>query len=125
VQFHLGILFIEEIKVKPTKTKAKVSADCSTHDHPDHSKEIRRLNRAIGQLEGVRRMVEERRYCHDILIQTKAVTSAIRAIESNVLERHIRHCVATAVSSTNTKEKNQKIEELVDLFVGRIKKQPT
>ena len=52
--------------------------------HPDHSSEIKRLKRIQGQLEGIERMIMERRYCIEILNQTKAVTSAIHSLESSL-----------------------------------------
>ncbi|MDR2098455.1 MAG: metal-sensitive transcriptional regulator, partial [Rickettsiales bacterium] len=57
--------------------------------YPSHEKELPRLNRAIGQMEGIRRMIEARRYCPEILIQFRAVKSAIRAIENNILKTHL------------------------------------
>lgn len=93
---------------------------CKGHDkkseHPDHSKEISRLNRAVGQLEGVRKMIEERRYCPDILTQLRAVHSAVRSLEANILETHLGSCVNDAMNSGSAKEKDKKISELVELF---------
>ena len=109
-------------RVKSRTSKVKPSVRGSAPVHPDHGKELKRLNRIIGQLEGVRRMVEDRRYCHDILMQTRAATSAIKAFETQVLECHLRHCVTTAVLSKRPAERDEKIKELVDLFAGRIGK---
>lgn len=89
------------------------------HMHPDHSIHVKRLNRMIGQLEGVKRMIEERRYCPDILTQTRAAASALKAIELAILETHLRHCVAEAMLSTNVREATSKVEELVKV-VGRF-----
>ena len=60
-------------------------ADCNQHKHPDYKHEIPKLNRAIGQLEGVKKMINEHRYCPDILTQLKAARCAIKAIEKNIL----------------------------------------
>lgn len=92
--------------------KSAVSA-CEEGEHPDHSKELHRVNRIIGQIEGVKRMIEERRYCPDILTQTRAVNSAIRSLESKLLERHLEHCVRSAFNGLDGEEK---ITELVELF---------
>ncbi len=88
------------------------------HHHPDHSEETARINRAIGQLEGVKRMIEERRYCPDILVQTRAITSAVMAIESRILERHIESCVQAAFDSKDGGEAGAKVTELIDIFRG-------
>ncbi len=82
--------------------------------HPCHKAEIPRLNRAIGQLEGIKKMIEEQRYCPEILIQLKAVRSAIMSVEKNILSTHLEHCVA---ESFNDKEKAmEKISEIKELF---------
>ena len=83
---------------------------------PAHASEIKRLNRIIGQLEGVKRMIEERRYCPDILVQTRAATSAIRALESAILSGHLKHCVHHAMNSKSPSDAAAKIKELVELF---------
>lgn len=84
------------------------------HRHPCHKQEIPRLNRVIGQLEGVKKMIEELRYCPDILIQLRAARSAIRAVESNILKTHLQSCVAQSFASEEGKE--QKLNELKELF---------
>jgi DNA-binding FrmR family transcriptional regulator len=86
------------------------------HDHPCHHTELPRLNRIAGQVEGVKKMIEEHRYCPDILTQLRAVRAALRTIEANVLETHLKSCVADAMARGNQKEQEQKIAELKDLF---------
>lgn len=88
--------------------------DCCKQDaYPSHMENMPRLNRISGQLEGVKKMVEEGRYCPDILIQLKAIRSAIRAVESNILSKHLQHCVARSFSEA---ERDEKIKELKTLF---------
>lgn len=87
--------------------------------YPDHHKEISRINRMIGQLEGVKKMIEERTYCPEILIQTKAISSAIRSLEVSLLEKHINHCVKNDLKNKNKSDKS--LEELVSIFKTRIK----
>ena len=89
---------------------------CHEKQHPDHSKELSRLNRISGQIEGIKRMIEERRYCPDILTQLRAIRSAIRALEGNILEIHLGSCVTDAGLSKDKKEKQKKLAELVELF---------
>lgn len=92
-------------------------AHCETcsDEHPDHSKQLHRINRLIGQLEGVKRMISERRYCPDILTQTRAISSAVRSLEANILQVHLENCVADALSSEKGYA-DQKVAELVDIF---------
>lgn len=89
---------------------------CDTNKYPDHSKEISRLNRISGQIEGVKKMIEERRYCPDILTQLRAVASATKSLEATILEAHLGTCVADAFKSDNMEEQKEKISELVKLF---------
>ncbi len=86
-----------------------------TQGHPDHSKQLHRINRIIGQLEGVKRMIAERRYCPDILTQTRAISSALRSLEGSILELHLASCVKGAIESEEGYAE-EKIEELVALF---------
>ena len=87
--------------------------------YPDHSEQLTRLSRIEGQVRGIRKMVEERRYCVDIATQLKAVKAALTKVELGVLEKHIHHCVADALASGDPKEIDTKIEEIVRL-VGRM-----
>jgi CsoR family transcriptional regulator, copper-sensing transcriptional repressor len=84
--------------------------------HPDHSKELNRISRLQGQLEGIKKMIVERRYCPEIMIQTRAVAAAVRALEGKLLESHLKHCVVASFESKNKNECDEKISELVDLF---------
>lgn len=108
-------------KTKKTAAATSVTSQTSEaemenekHRHPCHKQEIPRLNRVIGQLEGVKKMIEELRYCPDILIQLRAARSAIRAVESNILKTHLQSCVAQSFASEEDKE--QKLNELKELF---------
>ncbi len=80
----------------------------------DHSDNLPRLNRILGQVEGIKKMIDEKRYCTDILMQLRAVRSALKSVESNILQKHLRHCVVQSFSSD--KERDKKIEELKMLF---------
>ena len=75
-----------------------------------------RLKRIEGQVRGVARMVEEERYCIDILNQIQAVKAALNRVEAEVLKGHAAHCVAHAIKSGNAKDQTQKFSELVELF---------
>ena len=77
---------------------------------------INRLGRIEGQVRGVRAMVEQDRYCIDILHQIQAVKAALAKAEDEILKTHAAHCVAEAIASGDAEEQSAKFEELVDLF---------
>lgn len=77
---------------------------------------LKRLSRIEGQVRGLSRMVEEDRYCIDIVTQIAAVRAALSRVEQDVLRDHIGHCVAHAISSGNTADQKQKIEELLEVI---------
>jgi DNA-binding FrmR family transcriptional regulator len=74
---------------------------------------IKRLHRIEGQVRGIERMVEEDRYCIDILTQVAAVNTALESLAFNVLDDHVKHCVSDALASGDAKEAAQKSEELL------------
>ena len=75
-----------------------------------------RLARIEGQVRGIARMVEEDRYCVDILSQTAAVHSALMGVERMLLENHARHCVEAAIASGEPDEQRAKFNELIALL---------
>lgn len=74
---------------------------------------IGRLSRIQGQVGGISRMVDEDRYCIDILTQLQAVRAALGKVETELLREHIDHCVGAAFASGDAAEKRQKADELV------------
>jgi DNA-binding FrmR family transcriptional regulator len=84
--------------------------------YPDHSALLSRLNRVSGQVEGIKRMIKDRRYCPDILTQLHAIRAAIGGIEADMLTAHLEACVSSALKSNNAKEKRKKIAELKELY---------
>ena len=81
-----------------------------------HESQLKRLKRIEGQVRGLSAMIEDRRYCIDILTQFKAVRSALGSIEKKIIEEHLNHCVHNAVESKNTKLTNQMLEEISGLL---------
>ena len=73
----------------------------------------KRLQRIEGQVRGISRMVEDDRYCIDIVTQIAAVRAALRRVEEEVLRDHVGHCVENAIASGNKAEQRRKIEELM------------
>jgi CsoR family transcriptional regulator, copper-sensing transcriptional repressor len=80
-----------------------------------------RLKRIEGQVGGLIRMVEDDRYCVDILTQINAVRSALHKVEEQILRDHVSHCVASAFASGDTIEQRHKVEELVET-IGRMRR---
>lgn len=83
---------------------------------PAKSARLKRLSRIEGQVRGLARMVEDGRYCIDIVTQIAAVRAALRRVEEDVLRDHISHCVAYAMQSGDAADQQQKIEELMDVL---------
>jgi DNA-binding FrmR family transcriptional regulator len=81
---------------------------------PETRKNARtRLARIEGQVRGLARMIDDDRYCIDVITQTQAVRAALTRVERLVLQDHVEHCVVDAVSSGNKAERERKIEELI------------
>jgi DNA-binding FrmR family transcriptional regulator len=80
---------------------------------------VARLRRIEGQVGGLLRMVDEDRYCVDILTQINAVRAALHKVEEQILRDHVSHCVAGAFATGDVIEQRNKIEELV-ATVGRM-----
>jgi DNA-binding FrmR family transcriptional regulator len=78
----------------------------------------KRLSRIEGQVRGLSKMVDEDRYCIDIVTQISAVRAALRRVEEEVLRDHVAHCVEHAISSGNKADQRQKITELMEV-IGR------
>jgi CsoR family transcriptional regulator, copper-sensing transcriptional repressor len=75
---------------------------------------VKRLHRIEGQVRGIERMVEDDRYCIDILTQIGAVNTALESLALKVLDDHVNHCVADAMSSGNKKAADEKTKELLE-----------
>ena len=76
---------------------------------------LKRLNRIEGQVRGLARMVDEDRYCIDIVTQISAVRAALRRAEEEILQDHVAHCVEHAIASGDKDDQRQKIAELMDV----------
>ena len=83
-------------------------------DHPSHQSQLSALKRVEGQVRGVIKMIDEGKYCIDVLNQIKAAKAALVKIESNVLKKHVESCVKE--SFKNKKALDSKIEELLKLI---------
>src|SRR6201981_3950629 len=76
---------------------------------------LKRLGRIEGQVRGLARMIEEDRYCIDIVTQVAAVRAALRRTEEEILRDHVAHCVEGAIASGNRADQRRKIAELMEV----------
>jgi CsoR family transcriptional regulator, copper-sensing transcriptional repressor len=89
----------------------------TTHEHgytKDKDALVRRLHRIEGQVRGIERMLEEDRYCIDVLTQISAVTTALESVAFRILDDHVNHCVAGALASGDPEEAEAKSRELLE-----------
>jgi DNA-binding FrmR family transcriptional regulator len=82
---------------------------------------LRRLNRIEGQVKGIGRMVDENRYCIDIVTQIAAVRAALGKAEEEILRDHVAHCVEHAIESGDKEEQRQKVAEIMEVL-GRARR---
>ena len=84
--------------------------------HPSHETQLNRLRKVEGQVRGLQKMIEERRYCMDIVSQLRAVSGALKQVELGILETHLQHCVQDALNSNDASEAEAKIQKIVQLL---------
>lgn len=89
--------------------------------HPDHRKHLARLRRVEGQVRGIAAMIENGRYCVDILTQLQAARAALAGIERDILDDHANACVAAAAASTDKRAQHAKLAELTELLRRAIR----
>lgn len=86
-----------------------------------HTAQLKRLNRIEGQVRGISKMVEEGRYCIDILTQIKAIKSALRSVELNIVDGHLNHCVNSVVKAKKVDETQEIVDEIKELLRASMK----
>ena len=77
---------------------------------------LKRLNRIEGQVRGIARMIDDDRYCIDVLTQIQAVRAALAKVETEMLRDHLGHCIESAIVSGDKDEQRRKAEELIELL---------
>jgi DNA-binding FrmR family transcriptional regulator len=82
--------------------------------HADKDALVKRLHRIEGQVRGIERMLEEDRYCIDVLTQISAVSTALESLALQLLDGHVKHCVADALASGDAAEAQTKAAELLE-----------
>ena len=83
---------------------------------PDYGTQIPKLRKVSGQLDGIGKMINQNRYCPQIINQIRAARAALLAIESSILETHLKECVTDAIRSRSVSAGKKKVEELMTLF---------
>jgi DNA-binding FrmR family transcriptional regulator len=78
---------------------------------------LKRLSRIEGQVRGLARMLEEDRYCIDVVTQISAVSAALRRVEDEILRDHVAHCVEHAIAAGDAKEQRRKVAELMGVLM--------
>ncbi len=98
---------------------------CGDGDHHRHAvavdpeikaANLKRLRRIEGQVRGLQKMVEEERYCADILVQVSSVQEALRAVGKELMRNHLRHCAAEAIGKGTPEQSEAMYQELLDLI---------
>ena len=87
-------------------------------NHSDHSPEIPRLRKIIGQLSGTEKMINDGRSCVEIMQQVRAAHSAIKALEIAILKRHLNTCIVNSAKSESSQAFNQRLKDLLGLIKG-------
>jgi DNA-binding FrmR family transcriptional regulator len=91
------------------------------NSYPDHQENLTSLRRIEGQIRGIQRLIQERKYYVDILIQVHAAISALARIEDKILEKHFQGCVTRAVNGKSSTDKQQKLKEIM-LLIKKFRK---
>lgn len=90
-------------------------------DTEQKPKLLNRLSRIEGQVRGVARMVEEDRYCIDVLTQVQAIRAALARVETEMLKSHLDHCIESAITGGNVADQRAKASELIELLGRSLK----
>jgi DNA-binding FrmR family transcriptional regulator len=85
-------------------------------EHATHKSCVARLRRIEGQVRGVARMIEDERYCIDILTQLLAVRAALKKVEEEILKDHVEHCVENAIAGGDPAEQRRKVRKVAELL---------
>lgn len=102
----------------------------TSHKKPEHahgvddelqSQALVRLKRIEGQVRGVHRMIEEQRYCADVLVQISAIHESLRGVAQLMLRNHLQHCATEALRSSDPDRREEMYDELVELFAKHVR----
>lgn len=102
-------------KTQASAAKALRTNGPAKHAHPDHTHHLKRMNRVRGQINGIERMIIDKRYCPDIMMQLKAACAALSAIEAEIFKSHLRGCVKQAFNAVDELDCERKIDEIMKI----------
>jgi DNA-binding FrmR family transcriptional regulator len=119
-------------KTNPPDAEADAHAKCGCSHDPEErravavdpeikSSNIKRLRRIEGQIRGLQKMVEEERYCADIVVQISSVQEALRGVGRALMRNHLHHCAAQAIRSGTEEQASAQYEELLDLIYKHLR----
>lgn len=100
----------------PKKTERKEIHRAAPREVASRENLLLRLRRVEGQVRGVQKMVEEERYCPDVLVQMSAIHESLRAVERILMKDHLQHCATEALRSGDDKQAQRTYNELTELF---------
>jgi CsoR family transcriptional regulator, copper-sensing transcriptional repressor len=98
------------------KSEHNVNKGAMQHDAKVKDALLLRLRRVEGQVRGVHKMVEEERYCPDVLTQISAIHQSLRAVERILMKNHLQHCTTEALQSGDAKKAQRTYDEITELF---------
>lgn len=81
-----------------------------------HTDQLHRMSRIEGQVRGIAKMIEEQRYCIDIVTQIKAIRSALNSVEKKIVAEHMHHCLESAIHSKNSNESRKMVDEIIGIL---------
>lgn len=100
----------------PKKTSHREPVRTVHRDSGTQENMLLRLRRVEGQVRGVQKMVEDQRYCPDVLMQMSAIHESLRAVERILMKNHLQHCATEALRSGDDKQAQKTYDELTELF---------
>ena len=103
---------LEEEKVLQESERGFENLKTTVRSNDDKHEITTRINRIIGSLGGINKMIEENRYCHDILIQLSAIDKSIKSLANRIIEKHLKSCVVQSIKDGN----EDVMSEVVELF---------
>ncbi len=86
-----------------------------------HEEQLQFLKKIEGQIRGIQKMIEEKRYCVDIITQIHSIIGALHRVENEIFRKHIDGCVVSALKGKSEAEKQKKINELLEL-IGKFRR---
>ncbi len=102
-----------------SKRPKKAPSDFINPHAQSNIEEIPRILKIQGQVEGVKKMIESKRHCYEVIHQIRAVQAALRSLESNILENHIEHILSEIIESKSKNLKSEKTKDLLNILKGK------